>query len=118
MNLPDHNLFFLLDSFPPRAIKPWIKHHDELLEYTAEHFAWFAHQRSRMMDALKKSLLENAENFSFKKWIRMVSQQFSNTPFSTFGSIKNFPGGRFNIGTIDIERFPQFPALYLAEDSS
>lgn len=113
----DHRIFTLLDSVPPRAIKTWIKLHDSVIDYTAEHFAYFAHRRSQVMEDLKQSLQENTISFEFHDWRRIVSQQFSNTPLSAIGSVKSFPGGRFNIGVIDIERFPVFAALYLAENT-
>lgn len=113
----DHRIFTLLDSVPPRAIKTWIRLHDRVIDYTAEHFAYFAHRRSQVMEDLKQSLQENTINYEFNDWRRIVSQQFSNTPLSTIGSVKSFPGGRFNIGLIDIERFPVFAALYLAENT-
>lgn len=112
----DHRIFFLLDSVPPRAIKTWIKLHDKVLDYTAEHFAFFAHRRAQMMDELKSALLGNTIEFEFSDWRRIISHKFSNNPLSSVGSVKSFPGGRFNIGTID-ERYPQFAALYLAEDT-
>lgn len=112
-----HRIFVLLDSVPAHAIKTWIKLHDNVIDYTAEHFAYFAHRRSQIMEELKQSLRENTINFEFHDWRRIVSQQFSNTPLSAIGSVKSFPGGRFNIGVIDIERYPQFAALYLAEDA-
>jgi hypothetical protein len=118
MHPHDHSIFILLDSVPPRAIKTWIKLHNNMVDYTAEHFAYFAHRRSQVMEELKQSLLDNMTCFEFKDWRRIASQQFSNTPLSTIGSIKSFPGGRFNIGVIDIERFPQFAAFYLAEDTT
>jgi len=118
MNPYDHRIFILLDSVPPRAIKTWIKLHNDVIDYTAEHFAYFAHRRSQVMGELKQSLLENTICYEFNDMRRIVSHQFSNTPLSAIGSVKSFPGGRFNIGVIDTERFPQFPALYLAEDTS
>jgi len=114
----DHRIFFLLDEIPPRAIKRWIKLHDKIIDYTAEHFAYFAHKRSQIIGNLKHSLRENTTSFEFSDWRRIISHQFSNTPLSTVGSVKSFPGGRFNIGNIDAERFPKFPALYLAEDTA
>jgi len=113
----DHRIFALLDSVPPGAIKTWIKLHGKVIDYTAEHFAYFAHRRSQVMEELIQSLQENTINFEFNDWRRVVSQQFSNTPLSAIGSVKNFPGGRFNIGMVDIERFPVFAALYLAENT-
>jgi hypothetical protein len=114
----DHRIFFLLDNLPPRAIKSWIKLHDKIIDYTAEHFAYFAHKRSQLIENLKQSLQEKTTSFEFSNWRRIISHQFSNAPLSTLGSVKSFPGGRFNIGDIDIERFPKFPALYLAEDTT
>lgn len=114
----DHRIFFLLDNVPPRAIKRWIKLHDKIIDYSAEHFAYFAHKRSQLIEDLKHSLQESTTSFEFNNWRRIISHQFSNTPLSTLGSVKSFPGGRFNIGDIDIERFPKFPALYLAEDTA
>lgn len=113
MKADDHRIFILLESLPPRAIKTWIKRHDELIDYVAEHYSYFAHKRSQVMENLKQSLLSNGVYFEFKEYRRIVSQQYSNTPLSTAGSVLSFPGGRFNIGNID-ERFAQFPALYLA----
>lgn len=117
MNPYDHRIFVLLDSVPPRAIKTWIKLHNNMIDYVAGHFAYFAHRRSQVMEELKQSLLENTISFEFDDMRRIVSHQFSNTPLSSVGSVKSFPGGRFNIGVIDAERFPQFSALYLAEDT-
>jgi len=117
MNPNDHNIFIILDSLPPRAIKTWIKRHDDLLDYTAEHYAYFSQRRSQLIDELKQALSANTVPFEFKNWKRIVSQEFSNTPLHTVGSIKSYPGGRFNIGEIDSKRFPKFPALYMAEDT-
>ncbi|KTD52628.1 RES domain protein [Legionella quinlivanii] len=107
-----------MDSVPPRAIKRWIKLHDQIIDYTAEHFSYFAYRRSKIMEELKTSLRDNSINLEFNDWVRVVSQEFSNTPLSTLGSYISFPGGRFNIGNIDPQRFPQFPALYLASESA
>lgn len=117
MNVQDNKMFFLLDAINPHAIRTWIKRHQDLIDYNAQHYAFFASRRSQVMEGLKKSLLEVQETFLFEKpWRRIVSHQHSNTPLSTVGSVLHLPGGRFNIGQIDVERFPQFPALYLAED--
>jgi len=118
MNPQDHNIFFLLDNINHHAIKTWIKRHQQITDYTAQHYAFFASRRSQVMEKLKQSLLDEQNEFLLNKaWKRIISQQFSNTPLSTTGSVLNFPGGRFNIGKIDSERFPQFPALYIAEDT-
>jgi hypothetical protein len=116
MNFVDNTLFLILDTINPHAIRTWIKHHQGIIDYTAEHYAFFAGRRSQLMDELKQSLLYEQKKFEFSQWRRIVSNQYSNTPLSTTGSVLSFPGGRFNIGIID-ERFPQFPALYIAEDT-
>jgi len=118
MNPQDHKIFFLLDAITPHAIKTWVKCHQKIVDYTAQHYAFFASRRSQVMEELKQSLLDEQKEFSLDKtWKRIISQQFSNAPLSTTGSVLYFPGGRFNIGKMDTERFPQFPALYLAEDT-
>ncbi|HVE44205.1 MAG TPA: RES family NAD+ phosphorylase [Gammaproteobacteria bacterium] len=115
----EDNIFLLLDRINPHAIKKWVKYHQELVDYTGQHYAFFASRRAQIMEALKRTLCEEQKEYSFLEnpWKRIVSHQFSNTPLSTTGSVLSFPGGRFNIGKIDAARFPQFPALYLAEDS-
>ncbi len=118
MNPQDHKIFFLLDQINPHAIKTWIKRHQKIIDYTAQHHAFFASRRSQVMENLRQALREEQKEYVFdKSWKRIVSQQYSNNPLSTTGSVLSIPGGRFNIGNIDIERFPQFPALYLAENT-
>ncbi|TAK73417.1 MAG: RES domain-containing protein [Gammaproteobacteria bacterium] len=117
MNPQDHKIFFLLDEINPHAIKTWIKRHQKIVDYTAQHHAFFASRRSQVMEKLRRVLRDEQKEYVLDNpWSRIVSQQYSNTPLSTTGSVLSMPGGRFNIGKIDTERFPQFPALYLAED--
>ncbi len=118
MNPQDHKIFFLLDAINPHAIKTWIKRHQKITDYTAQHYAFFANRRSQVMEELKRALRDEQKEYVFdKSWSRIVSHQYSNTPLSTTGSVLSIPGGRFNVGKIDVARFPQFPALYLAENT-
>jgi len=118
MNFQNHKIFFLLDNINPHAIKTWVKRHERLYDYMAQNYSFFANRRAKVMEELEKALREEQKEFQLNKpWKRIISQQFSNSPLSTTGSVLNFPGGRFNIGKIDVVRFPQFPALYIAEDT-
>lgn len=112
----DSSIFYLLDAIPSRAIKRWIKLHEGMVDYSSEHYSFFAHRRSQMFDQLKNALRSNTKSYGIQGWRRIVDHRFSNTPLSALGSILHFPGGRFNVGDIDKARFPVFAALYLAED--
>ncbi len=88
----------------------------ELSRYHWNLYSEFSHQRAVVQDQLFESLSRGAiGNYQFDHWQRAVKYAYSYTPLSTKGSLK-FGGGRFNIGDIDPDRFPMFPALYLAED--
>jgi RES domain-containing protein len=65
---------------------------------------------------LKIILKEIAEKeFKFTDWYRAVDYFYTLKPLSYKGSITDI-GGRFNIGDIDTNLFPPFPALYMAKD--
>ncbi len=80
-----------------------------------EFYSELAFQRNQIYDALKDSLHERTNPFTFSAWQRAVKYRYSLNPLSTSGS-RSDPGGRFNVGEIDPSRFPVFPALYLASD--
>lgn len=90
--------------------------YDSLLNYYWDHFSYFSHKRSLILDDLKNALAKNCQPFTISQWQRVVDYKFSLDPLSAKGSILNDPGGRFNIGNIDQTKFPQFAALYIAED--
>jgi len=71
-----------------------------------------------ILDQLKDSLRKRSSlNFKFDNWSRVVKYRWALKPLSAEGSTLTDAGGRFNIGDIDPNRFPAFPALYLGEDA-
>ena len=82
--------------------------------YCWEHYCHFANERSRK-SGLQDSLSTNTREFEFEKCYRIVSHKYTLDPLSAKGSMRSTPGGRFNIGDIDVNKFPIFSALYIAE---
>ena len=77
-------------------------------------YSELAIQRSQIANQISAALSKGTiENYQFDNWQRVVKYKYSLMPLSTSGSLKS-GGGRFNIGDIDSNRFPMFPALYLA----
>ncbi len=88
----------------------------KILEYHWEFYSELAYQRKQIADEITKALNERATGpFSFSKWQRAVKYRYSLNPLSVLGSLRD-PGGRFNIGEINSNYFPAFPALYLAKE--
>ena len=110
--------FFLLDQFSLEDIKRWTALRDKILRYHWEYYSSLAYQRSRVTDEIRAALLEASEKpFQFSRWQRVVKYKYALDPLSVVGSVTDI-GGRFNVGDIDPARFPPFPALYVASDSS
>jgi hypothetical protein len=83
--------------------------------YWKQHYELSIQQRE-VQELLYEALNRSAtENYRFDHWQRVVKYAYSLNPLSPTGSLRN-GGGRFNIGDIDPNRFPMFPALYLAEN--
>ena len=107
-----------LDQFSESDIQRLIDHKDNFLKYYWDYHNELAYQRSKITDKIKESLLEATQKvFKFEKWQRTLKYQYANEPFSVSGSLID-PGGRFNIGNINVSQFPTFPALYLASDKN
>lgn len=98
------------------SITSWEKHHSKIVDYYYRHYSYFHQERSKILGKLKTALNENNCEYTFNKWHRLVTYQYSNNPLSSKGSLLNDPGGRFNIGDINRYKFQPFPALYIAED--
>ncbi|HSW68643.1 MAG TPA: hypothetical protein VLI69_00615 [Gammaproteobacteria bacterium] len=60
MSRQKQNLLYVLDSFSHRDVKRWKRQYQAISAYCWDHYSYFAHQRSRMADALKTSLLGNS----------------------------------------------------------
>ena len=74
-------------------------------QFHSEYYSELEYLRSQIYDELKSSLLERAQPFEFLNWQRAVKYKYSLAPLSAKGSLVD-PGGRFNIGAIDVARFP------------
>ena len=81
-----------------------------------DYYSELAYYRAAVADRLTDALSQAADgDTSFSRWQRVVRVKYMLQPLSVAGSLKD-PGGRFNIGDIDAARYPQFPALYIAQD--
>lgn len=107
--------YILLDSFSVRDINKWNNLRDNILKFHWDYYQCLAFQRLKIHDSIEKSLLSAAGPFRFSKWQRVVRYKYSLDPFSTVGTLNDI-GGRFNIGDINPDIFPPFPALYIAEN--
>jgi len=86
----------------------------DLRAFLAAYQATLESQRIEQRDGIARSLLEACQPFVFNRWQRRVSSKYSLQPLSARGSAIHGIGGRFNIGSIDPDQYPSFPALYLA----
>jgi hypothetical protein len=86
------------------------------MQFEWECYSSLAHQRARIMDSIRSALQAASEGpFTFERWQRTVKYKYALEPLSAQGSLVD-PGGRFNIGGIDVTKFPPFPSLYIACD--
>lgn len=114
--MPTSTELKLLDVFTSEGIKKGKLYLEKVVKYHQSFHKTLAHQRSRVADAIRGSLLNAVEGpFEFINWQRVVAYQHTLTPLSVVGSVLSF-GGRFNIGDINKSQFSPFPALYIAED--
>jgi len=112
----DRPKFTLIDRFSLGSIHAGKTHEARLRQFHWRYYAELAEQRGRIAEDLRKAVLRAADDrFCFDHWQRVVRIRWSLKPLSAAGSLK-FPGGRFNIGSID--SFESFPALYFAEDKA
>lgn len=105
----------ILDSFSVSSISKFKIVTENIYEYFWKDYSELAHQRSNFYKQIHDALSQSTNPFRFNNWQRLVRYQFSFDPLSTKGSLLD-PGGRFNIGEIDFNKFPIFPGLYLASD--
>lgn len=110
-------LLYHLDRFSAAEIRGWEDFKDRFSRFQWEYYQQLSYQRRRAADDLRRTLLEAAKGpFPFSKWQRVVRHRYSVEPLSLKGSVASDPGGRFNVGAIDPDTFPPFPALYAASD--
>lgn len=118
MSQQNQNLLYVLDAFSHRDIKRWKQQYREIAAYCWDHYSYFAHERSIIIEELKTALLSNCISYEFSNWRRAVDYRYSHNPLSAKGSVLNETGGRFNIGDIDQTKFSRFAGLYIATDNT
>lgn len=106
---------YVLEQFNALEADKWRQFSSELLRIQWDWYIELAFQRREIKEEIRDSLLGITEPFAFSGWQRVVKAKWSLRPLSAAGSIID-PGGRFNIGEIDEERFPVFHALNFSED--
>jgi hypothetical protein len=105
-----------LDSFTLPELLRLRRNQSDLAQYHLYCYVELAVQRARIFESLRTSLLEIAvKEFLIKDCYRAVDYCYTLMPLSYKGSLTDI-GGRFNIGDIDTNFFPPFPALYVAND--
>ena len=106
----------MLEETSPARILATKKRTDDILRYEWNYYSELAYQRKRiepeLLDALRRA---SSTNFAFDHWQRAVKYRYGLHPLSSIGSLSS-PGGRFNIGDVNLQLFARFPALYLAGD--
>lgn len=107
---------YVLEETSPPEILESKRRTRELLRYHWDYHSELAFQRAQieheLLDALRQGSIRD---FSFDNWQRAVKYRYALHPLSTAGSLSSV-GGRFNVGDIDRQHFPTFPALYLASN--
>ncbi len=108
----------VLDDYQGNDIKSLAKRGEKLSRYQLEFYSTLNNQRTQIISELRDSLSKNTRRgFEFTGWQRSITYEWCTKPLSSRGSLID-PGGRFNIGDIDPDRFPIFPALYIASDKA
>lgn len=78
-----------------------------------DEYNYYFNEREKLKQKIIFALNEKTVSRDIKSWFRLSSAKYAASPLSSKGSVKNTPGGRFNMGKIKEGRFPVFPALYL-----
>lgn len=111
-----HKEFDLLDQFSAADIRKWKELQGQILGIHWDYYCSLAYQRSKIQNELRQALLfASQRDYKFENWQRVIRYKYALKPLSLEGSLGD-PGGRFNIGDIDSQRYPCFPALYIAKD--
>jgi hypothetical protein len=90
---------------------------EKRLKFWWAHYSDLAHQRHLIESELKKSIVQNSNEFTINNWQRAVNYKYSLHPLCTIGS-HQFIGGRFNYGNSINGELAPFPALYVAKDKN
>ena len=83
-------------------------------DYFFDEYNYYFNKREKLKKEIIFSLNEKVIAYSFQNWFRLTGTKYAMNPLNCKGSVENATGGRFNIGNIKKDRFPTFPALYIA----
>ncbi len=90
------------------------EHLAQCKKFYFDEYNYYFNEQEKIKEKITFALNEKTNPYSFKDWFRLTNTQYASHPLHCKGSMENIPGGRFNIGSINFNRFPVFPALYLA----
>jgi hypothetical protein len=110
-----HPIF--LDLVSPASLEREPKLWAEITQCVHALYGALDSQREALKEEYSAALVDATSAIAFKDWRRRVPMQHVLTPLSSAGSRSIRLGGRFNIGSMDPNRYPPFPALYLASDA-
>ena len=99
----------------PFSIKE-MKRFSQVKEFFLDEYNYYLNEREKIAKDIYFALNHKVKSYKFKNWVRLVSAKYANNPLSCVGSVKNATGGRFNVGNINKDRFPIFPALYIGNE--
>ena len=90
------------------------EHLAQCKEFYFDEYNFYFNEREKIKEKITFALNAKTTHYSVKNWFRLTNTKYASHPLHCKGSIENVSGGRFNIGSINPNRFPVFPALYLA----
>ncbi len=110
---------YVLESTDLPTIRAHKNYTEKRIKYEWDYYWELEGQRKAIKDDFLKALNKASVGpIEQQNWQRAVPFQYSGHPLSVAGSLRSYPGGRFNIGNLEPVYFPPFPALYLAVDAS
>ncbi|HEY6642478.1 RES family NAD+ phosphorylase [Povalibacter sp.] len=105
----------LLEMITPTQLRASRLRGEQISEYQSRQFYELEAQRVTHQDKIRSALQSVAGiSVPLDGWCRSIKLCYSHVPLSCVGSLKQ--SGRFHYGADLGERFPAFPALYLAAD--
>ncbi|MBC6415357.1 MAG: RES family NAD+ phosphorylase [Bdellovibrionales bacterium] len=82
-------------------------------DFFFDEYNYYFKERQKIKKEIAFSLNEKIISYPLKNWFRLTGTKHLINPLSCKGSMENSTGGRFNIGNINKDYFPVFPALYI-----
>ncbi len=85
-------------------------------EFFFDEYNYYFNEREKIKKEISFALNDKVVSYPFTDWFRLASTKYAMDPLSCKGSVEHATGGRFNIGSINKDRFPTFPALYVGNE--